>query len=135
LGASRVRPMSVELAISTLFRLEKCCVCGTAFYMDETLYFNRKKDGQLFWCPNGHEQHYTETDTTRLAKANAELERLHSQLAIEKDQHRAAVADLNRLKERTKNGICPCCNRHFTNLERHIRSKHKSFVKLPDKAK
>ena len=30
-------------------------------------------------------------------------------------------------KESAKAGVCPCCNRSFSNLRRHIQAKHKEF--------
>ena len=42
----------------------------------------------------------------------------------------AAVArgKLRAQSERIKNGVCPCCKRHFTNLERHMHTKHPEFA-------
>ena len=39
------------------------------------------------------------------------------------------VQDLQRKKfiERTGNGVCPCCKRSFTNLRRHMNTKHPNF--------
>lgn len=33
-----------------------------------------------------------------------------------------------RLKNRVANGVCPCCNRTFANLQRHMSTKHKGFI-------
>jgi hypothetical protein len=37
--------------------------------------------------------------------------------------------------KRVNAGICPCCNRHFTDLERHMKSKHVEDNVVPMKAK
>jgi hypothetical protein len=32
---------------------------------------------------------------------------------------------------RIGNGVCPCCNRSFTNLRRHMTTKHPEYPKEP----
>lgn len=34
---------------------------------------------------------------------------------------------LTRMKNRVGNGVCPCCNRHFKNLQGHMKTKHPEF--------
>ena len=41
---------------------------------------------------------------------------------------------VTRMKNRVSRGICPCCKRHFTNLERHMDTKHPSYAKGKDGA-
>lgn len=36
----------------------------------------------------------------------------------------AEAAKARRKLKRVQNGVCPCCNRSFWNLERHMKSKH-----------
>lgn len=35
---------------------------------------------------------------------------------------------LVKTKKRICNGVCPCCNRHFKNLESHMKNKHPKYV-------
>lgn len=37
-----------------------CCRCATVFHMDMVLRDRRREDGDLFYCPNGHPQVFTE---------------------------------------------------------------------------
>lgn len=39
------------------------------------------------------------------------------------------------IKKRVQGGACPCCNRHFVQLERHMATKHPEIVGLPKKAR
>jgi hypothetical protein len=39
----------------------------------------------------------------------------------------AFKGQVTRLKGRAKAGFCPCCNRSFSQLERHMASKHPNF--------
>tara|TARA_Y100000310_G_scaffold338946_1_gene430083 strand:- start:1163 stop:1354 length:192 start_codon:yes stop_codon:yes gene_type:complete len=34
---------------------------------------------------------------------------------------------VTKLKNRAKAGVCPCCNRTFQNLSRHMETKHPDF--------
>lgn len=42
---------------------------------------------------------------------------------------RATKGRLTKTKKRIANGVCPCCNRHFVNLERHMTGKHPDYTK------
>jgi len=44
-----------------------------------------------------------------------------------------AKAALTRMTNRIAFGVCPCCHRHFDNLQRHIATKHPEFLKDSDK--
>lgn len=109
---------------------ETCCSCGIMFAMPENFKNQRCSDKSLFYCPNGHGQHYTgET-------SEAKIKRLENQLRIEKEykedyrmQRDRIQNELNRHQTRTKNGVCPCCKRSFQNLRRHIESKHPDYGK------
>jgi len=35
-----------------------------------------------------------------------------------------ANTELKRVKRRINGGVCTCCNRTFTNLARHMKTKH-----------
>lgn len=37
---------------------------------------------------------------------------------------RGVVTKKKQQLARVQNGVCPCCNRHFKNLERHMENKH-----------
>lgn len=104
---------------------EICCACGTPFGIEAGLKRNLTNTHRSFYCPNGHAQSYVgETNEERLSK---ELTRLRSQ----KDQVDQELLNKNRAlkkfesqKKRIKNGVCPCCNRTFLNLQSHMKTKH-----------
>lgn len=111
---------------------ETCCSCGTIFAISENLKSSRKKDKGLFYCPNGHSQHYTQSDADRL---RIQLETAQRELREEKcktlaDQQSRAYVEIEKSKlerklKRVHRGVCPCCNRTFENLQRHMATKHK----------
>ncbi len=124
--------------------LETCCRCKTPFAMDEATHTaaNRGKESFQFYCPYGHSQHYVTGDSEldimrrdrdRLKQQMAERDDRIKELKGERDHETARVTAykgrVTRLKNRAAAGLCPCCNRHFDNLQRHIASKHKDVHK------
>lgn len=117
---------------------ETCCNCGIAFAMPQGMQMRLKERGGSFYCPNGHGQHYTKTDNQKLQERLAEQIRVatrEAQRAARAEELVAvaekAVTNLTRknkaLKTRAKNGVCPCCNRTFAQLARHMKAKHPSY--------
>lgn len=119
-----------------------CCRCKTEFYLPDELYHSAKRSPAIsFWCPYGHEQHFAagETDEQKLRR---ERDRLKQQLAERDDaiaeqrkmreqaerQVSAQKGLVTRLKNRVGRGVCPCCNRQFDNLHRHMTSKHPTYI-------
>lgn len=91
-------------------------------------------------CPFGHEWHYTGRDETQIAKRDAERARNAAARArAERDQAQADARaqkaaktrfknDRDRERRRTAAGVCPCCNRTFKQLRRHMASQHPEHV-------
>jgi hypothetical protein len=105
-----------------------CCACGLVFVVPTTWEKARRSDGKGFNCPNGHSLTFGETEVDRLRKQLSEKERSLS-WALERASSTerrltAAKGETTKLRKRIANGVCPDCHRHFTNLERHIASKH-----------
>lgn len=126
------------LAINTYVDLEPetCCRCGVAFGVPAYFKKKRLEDRETFYCPNGHAQHYTgPTEAGRLRKqldiANNSRDFYSRRLDAEVRSKRAVRAHLTRAKkklERVAHGVCPCCNRSFQNLRRHMSAKHPGFA-------
>lgn len=123
-----------------------CCRCDTSFCLPEPLYDAAKKSADIwFYCPYGHKQHYPEGPSVA-DKLRQERDLLKQRIAQKDDEiisqrrcresaERSASAykgQATRLRKRAKAGVCPCCTRHFDNLQRHIASKHPDFDDAPD---
>lgn len=123
----------------TLTEME-CGQCGVMFAIPETMQAEKLRDGGSWWCPNGHGRHYAEPEVDRL---RSQLKAAKAREVHERDQRRAAETarqaaerraaaawgQVTRLKNRAAAGVCPCCKRHFVNLERHMGSKHPDFTR------
>lgn len=118
--------------MTTLYQREECCTCYINFHVPTGFHADRVKDKRWFYCPNGHQMHYkgeTEADGVR-----RERDRLKQQLAEKDDQISAVYVEkqkveqeLRAVKKRAQNGVCPCCNRSFSALARHMKTKHPNF--------
>lgn len=114
--------------------LEVCCNCGMTFGMPKSFMDARVADAQWFYCPAGHSQQYTakEDENKRLKRdlesAQARRQHLADQLEATERSLRAQKGQVTKLKRRAAKGVCPCCSRHFVNVERHVASQHPEFV-------
>ncbi|MFC6487312.1 hypothetical protein [Nitratireductor sp. GCM10026969] len=119
-----------------------CCRCKSDMWLPDDLYSAARKSPDIsFYCPYGHPQHFPEGETEEV-RLRRERDRLKQQLAQKDDEigwqrnqreaaQRSASArkgQITRLKNRAAAGVCPCCNRSFENLRRHMASKHPGFV-------
>lgn len=116
----------------------ECCKCGICFYVPDNWYRNRQKTCDTFHCPNGHPQSFR---VSSLDKMRQERDQLKQQVAQRDDEvrdankraaaeRRTAIAykgQATKLRKRAKGGACPCCNRTFENLARHMKSKHANY--------
>jgi len=131
-------------AVSAEFVIEECCNCGIAFGMTKALNQECRNrpgpNGKRFYCPNGHDQYYT--GETEADKMRRERDRLAQSVAQWQDEaaqqqerrmaaERSAAAlrgQITKINKRAANGVCPCCTRSFTNLRRHMATKHPTFA-------
>ncbi|KKL18417.1 hypothetical protein LCGC14_2475710 [marine sediment metagenome] len=110
---------------------ESCNACGILFAMPAEMNRRLRDDGGTFYCPNGHSLHYVDTTAKKLEAAERQLKAAQANADFYCHQRDGALESLNaanketrRLKRRAHAGVCPDCNRHFVNVERHMKSKH-----------
>lgn len=116
-----------------------CGECGCQFMMPTRMYVQRRKDGNSWYCPNGHERHYPiKTDLDKQREEEREMERQNEINRLKRErndwqdlwnkkviENKKLVAKKKRDDKRIHAGVCTCCNRTFQNLARHMESKHK----------
>lgn len=115
----------------------ECCICGVIFA--STLLPSRRKDGQDFYCPNGHGQRFTKTEAAKLREQlsveQARREQAERDLLWAQAQERKAVKKLisqtnslaagaRKWSTRIQAGVCPHCQRTFKQLAAHMKCKH-----------
>jgi hypothetical protein len=145
--SARGQTITIEQKLVT----EECChrSCGVLFAMTEEFVRERRKDHALWYCPNGHSQRYSGQSTEEKLKAQLDEERRQRQMAEQRvarwqDEAREAEerakhernrangykGHATRITKRAKAGVCPCCNRSFENLRRHMATKHPQFTPM-----
>lgn len=121
-----------------------CANCGMPFAVPREWEQAKRRTHGDFWCPNGHPLAFhgptpaereaatlrKELEREAAARRNAEERagRLHgSNIALGRKLS-AAKGQQTKLRKRIGNGVCPCCNRHFTNVERHMTTQHPEWT-------
>lgn len=107
---------------------EICCSCGVAFGIPSDLQDQLLKTKNLFYCPNGHRQSYTKSKA-EILQEKLDVEKIESEKKLREMTDRMLDETNRRMKverqlKRVHNGVCPCCNRSFQNLQRHMKTKH-----------
>lgn len=120
------------------------CWCGMRHAVPSELAdFQRRQfdNGQAvkpIYCPLGH---------THVPAGQGEAERLRKSLERERNRaasltarldqseasRRAQKAATTRAKKRAAAGVCPCCNRTFKQLARHMESQHPDYASEGDR--
>ena len=121
-------------------RTMTCPTCGIDYGIPQAFWESRYQGRETamggrskpWHCPNGHELSYHETELDRTRK---ERDLARQQLARAEDERRTAEnlrakaeKELKRHKRRSVAGLCPCCNRSFIQLSRHMLNKHPDFI-------
>ena len=123
-----------------------CCQCGMVFGLSDMVEETLRNSHNSFCCPAGHVQHFA--GKSQLEKAKDQLEAKERDLKYQREctermrnkrdeADRKALAekrvkmryknDRDRIKSRVGNGVCPCCNRTFQDLAKHMQGKHPEF--------
>ena len=121
----------IQVDVNTELITEECCSCGVIFAMPKTLQEKYIENGKSFYCPMGHTMCYTESTGKKLRQAQERLreQRAYASTLIEQRDgalKRVSVHKglITRMKNRVRNGVCIHCNRHFADLENHMKTKH-----------
>jgi hypothetical protein len=114
---------------------EHCCNCGVQFGIPKELYNQLRNDPAMwFYCPNGHKQHYSKSlEVQAREEAEKKLREKEDELIRSANRNIELQNELKKVNNKMKRvhrGVCPCCNRTFTNLQRHMKSKHPEHTTL-----
>lgn len=124
-----------------------CLTCGVVCALPEALAENHRQKGGYFHCVNGHSQGWSkgesENEKTRrerdlLKQENARLAEVAATAQRGVQAAKLAVANARKSlahhKTRSAAGVCPCCTRSFSNMTRHMKTKHPDFNVVPMRA-
>lgn len=117
-----------------------CCKCGMDFAAPEDWRQERVRDHAWFYCPNGHQQHYTGKSEAEKLREQLETEKRNAAFWRERKQEQERAAELarrqrdaykghaTRLKKRVAKGKCPQCSCTFVNLAAHMKKQHPDYA-------
>lgn len=119
----------------------QCGTCAVWHTVPEIIYKNHRSEGGFHSCPNGHQRGWDkgtdaiERENTRRERDRLKQEaaRLAEEIAAEKARADAAEKKYLQARRRSAAGVCPCCNRTFANMQRHMKAKHPNVVPLEQK--
>lgn len=121
------------------------CWCGIQHAVPRNLVEKQRREHEenrpqtAIYCPLGH---------TWVRSGPSKAKQLEQQVARERawrDQAEARAREererrarterqlsaqrgvTTRIKNRVAKGVCPCCNRHFENLQRHMATQHPGY--------
>lgn len=125
----------MSLTYTQTLTLIHCAACGVPFGITGDFEQRRRADHKKFYCPTGHSNVFNgKTDTE---KQRERAERLERQLANRDEDLRAAKVahavtkgKLTKTRNRIARGVCPCCNRSFANLARHMAGQHPDYQEV-----
>lgn len=127
----------VLLIRDTRFEVHECLTCGCVIVASERVLNQMREVGGFYHCQNGHKQGWT-LGGSEIERLRRERDRLKQDAARKEDEILAAVANqmkaeraLTRHKKRAAAGLCPCCNRTFTNMTRHMQTEHPDYNVVP----
>ena len=125
-------PNAVPIRISVGYSQENCQECGSVFWVNAAAMKYKRDNGGKYWCPGcGTSWVFRDTTAARLQRqldAERESKRfVQRRLDEETRSHAATRGYLTRQKRRSRAGVCPCCNRTFKQLSRHMKSQHPEY--------
>jgi hypothetical protein len=125
---NKVRGNEVTETIN--FVMEECCNCGIPFFFPKYMKVQLLGNHNLFYCPNGHPQHYTgkSEQQKRIEELEESLQNVKNDRQHIENSLLDTISEKNKLSRQLKRvhrGVCPCCNRTFDNLHKHMETKHK----------
>lgn len=124
----------MQFTLQEEFRQLRCSDCGVTYFFPERWCCERADDKRGWNCPNGHGQVFRESEADRLRRERDRLKqetsRLEDENRLERERAERAEAVAARLRKRIRRGVCPCCNRTFANVARHMKSKHPNVAPI-----
>lgn len=121
----------------TTFVTATCPECFVTYAIPKKVHaWALESNRRSLCCPFGHGWHYSGRSLAsqlQRAEERAARERaLADQVRADRDALQRSLSAtrgvVTRTKRRVANGVCPCCNRTFVQLGRHMAAQHPDYV-------
>jgi len=107
------------------------CWCGTRHAIPSELADMAEQNGHTVYCPLGHQWVVGKSEVIALREQlKEERRRGQAERDLRADAERRLTAqkgETTKAKKRAAAALCPCCNRSFVQLRRHMASQHPDF--------
>jgi len=140
MSTTHIIPQDRAVAVESVIHIIECAGCSIDFGIGDDFMKRRREDHQVFYCPNGHPNVYRgDNEAEKLRKQVEQLERqkkwaredakYQRERRIKAERQRAAAkGQVTKIRNRVAAGVCPCCNRTFQNLARHMEGQHPDWA-------
>lgn len=102
--------------------------CGVTAAYPKSFITGRRESGGQFYCPNGHSAVFAKSVVEKLrdelSVKTKTLEATKLALTVKQRECEQILGAARKQSARVRVGVCPCCNRSFTDLRQHMASKH-----------
>lgn len=124
----------MPIVLETTLESMDCIHCGMVFAVPVDWLKKKRQTHDSFYCPGCRRG--------MCFPGKSDVEKLRAQLVHQREisdaraeqirrkdyQYRAAKGQLTKFKKRVGKGVCPCCNRHFKDLARHMETQHPDLI-------
>ncbi len=115
--------------------------CAVWHTVPKIVYDCYRAEGGFWHCPNGHQRGFRkgedELKQEAIRRERDQLKQDAARLVCEAAEQRKRAEDAEKkvvqIRRRASAGVCPCCNRTFLNIQRHMKSKHSNVIPLEQK--
>ena len=127
----------MEITFTGTLKVHDCPNCGITHAIPTDFErLMKERDGSCI-CPNGHSWSFTGKSKNQIIKENEErIAQLRARVASRNEEiehikgsQKALRGVITKTKRRIANGVCPCCNRSFADLAKHMKGKHPKYIK------
>jgi RNase P subunit RPR2 len=125
-----------------------CCRCKQPMWVPIELHTAAKSSEKIiFFCAYGHEQHFPKRESEehklrrerdrylqQLAEREDRIREMHKEQVRLRDEANKARIARRKVVDRISKGVCPCCNRSFVQLARHMKTQHPLWERFGETA-
>ena len=129
----------MEITVARTLNIHFCSVCDWPIALTQRQEDKFRERGGTFYCPQQHGQGFHKTENQELkerleaatARADSLLREKQALMATQVKERAAAKkvqAEAKKAQIRVGRGVCPCCNRTFAILTKHMATKHPEYA-------
>lgn len=127
----------MEITYTGVLQVHDCPNCGITHAIPAGFERQMLEKGRNCICPRGHTWSFMAKSRVQIIKdRDEEIIRLRARVASRNEEiehikgsQKALRGVTTKTKHRIANGACPCCNRSFADLAKHMKGKHPKYLK------